>query len=54
MGDYAQAEAGLPQEDLGLGLSNKLIRNKFVQKVYAILSLQFFLTVGICALFIYV
>jgi len=48
-----QAEVGgqMPHVDM---FSNKEIRNRFVQKVYGILSAQFLLTFALCALFMFV
>lgn len=61
MSSYAQAEAGgtLPStevvdNDWGNCFSNKAIRQRFIQKVYAILAAQFLVTVAICALFMFV
>lgn len=54
--NYSQAEAGLPQggNEVENCFSNKAIRQRFVQKVYAILAAQFLVTVAICALFMFV
>lgn len=68
MSAYAQAEAGQMPANNGAAtpaaaggggelencFSNKAIRQRFVQKVYAILAAQFLVTVAICALFMFV
>ncbi len=52
--NLSQAEAGLPPNEVANCFSNKAIRQRFVQKVYAILAAQFLVTVAICALFMFV
>uniref|UniRef100_A0A1A8I898 Protein lifeguard 2 n=2 Tax=Nothobranchius TaxID=28779 RepID=A0A1A8I898_NOTKU len=48
---YQEATAGYPEMDVQFAWDDKNIRRTFIRKVYAILMLQLFVTVGIVCLF---
>ncbi|KAK5614744.1 hypothetical protein CRENBAI_018706 [Crenichthys baileyi] len=48
---YQEATAGYPEMEAQFAWDDKIIRRTFIRKVYAILMLQLFVTVGIVCLF---